>query len=238
MSIHIIPTLSDNYSYVLKYKNEAIIIDCGEATPVIGFLKNRNLHPASLLCTHHHPDHVDGIPELLSAFPDLKIYIPSADRSRIPFAQYFFKDNDSLSLNGLEILCLETKGHTKNHICFYIPELQALFSGDTLFSMGCGRLLEGTAEEMFHSLQNLKQLPDDTMVYCGHEYTLHNALFCLSQDKDNPDLQRRIEDVKTLREKGQPTLPVSLETEKKTNIFLKAQTLEDFTQLRKLRDNF
>lgn len=239
MTIHIIPTLQDNYTYAIENdRGEVILIDCGEAPPVIAFLKEKNLKPVALLCTHHHWDHIDGLPRLIEEFPDLPIYAAEQDQSRIHLATHLLNDGDEIILGGISFSCIETSGHTKNHLCFYAAALKALFSGDTLFSLGCGRLLEGTAEEMFHSLQILKALPDDTLIYCGHEYTLKNAEFTSAHDKGSNDLSERMKQITDLRNNDKPTLPVTLGIEKKTNLFLKAESIEKFAQLRQLRDHF
>ena len=238
MTVHIIPTLADNYSYAIEAAEGIILIDCGEAQPVIDFLKQNQFYLIAVLCTHHHPDHIDGLADLKENFPDLKIYAPKKDRDRIPCATIFSEDDDKVTLRDIEFSSIETKGHTKHHLCYYAPSLNALFSGDTLFSMGCGRLLEGTSDEMFHSLQILKSLPDETMIYCGHEYTLKNAEFTLAHSSQNHDLSERVRQVTELRNNDQPTLPVTLGLEKKTNLFLQAETPEKFAQLRKLRDQF
>lgn len=238
MTIHVIPTLVDNYSYAIETNDGVILIDCGDAAPVLIFLKEKNLKPVAILCTHHHWDHIDGFADLVKEFPDLKIYAPEKDRDRISFATHLLDDGNEVTLNGITFSCFETKGHTKHHLCYYAPSLNALFSGDTVFSMGCGRLLEGTAEEMFASLQKIKTLPDETEIYFGHEYTLKNAEFTLMQESQNPEIIRRAQEVRELRDHNKPTVPVPLELEKKTNIFLQAETSEKFAQLRKLRDHF
>jgi hydroxyacylglutathione hydrolase len=133
---------------------------------------------------------------------------------------------------------IKTPGHTKDHVCFYFPDSHIIFTADTLFSLGCGRMFDGTLEEYFASLQKIKMLPDDTLIYCGHEYTLENGEFCLSVDADNQALQDRMSDIRKLRADNKPTIPTTLKKEKATNIFLKAQTVEEFSRYRKLKDNF
>ena len=235
---HIIPTLEDNYSYVIEAGNNVIIIDCGEATPVIAFLAEKDLTPTHLLCTHHHGDHIAGIAELKKTFPGLNVLVPEKDLYRIPGADAGLTDGENIAIGQLTFECIETPGHTQNHLCFYVPELETLFTGDTLFSMGCGRLFEGTPGDLFLSMQKLKKLPDETKIYCGHEYTQTNARFTQSLDPDNPDLKSRIAEISKLRANNQPTLPVPLASEKKTNLFLQAKTVEKIAQLRQLRDKF
>lgn len=236
--IHIVPTLEDNYTYVIEIGNKAVLIDCGEAAPVAAFLKEKSLQPTDILITHHHWDHIDGLPGLKATYPDIKIYGPEKDRDRIPQLETGLSDKQDLAIGGLSFHCIETPGHTKNHLCFHLPQLSAVFTGDALFSMGCGRLFEGSYENLFASMQRLKSLPDDTQIYCGHEYTLTNAKFSLSVDPGNQDILNRRQEAETLRQKNLPTLPVSLSDEQKTNLFLKAETVEKIAQLRQLRDKF
>ena len=133
---------------------------------------------------------------------------------------------------------METPGHTSGHICLWLPKSAVLFSGDTLFAMGCGKTFEGTAEQLFNAFERFKSLSDETKIYCGHEYTQNNAEFCLSIEPDNPDLIKRIEDVANLRKKNRPTIPTTIELEKKTNVFMRAGNAAQFAQYRKLKDNF
>lgn len=236
--IHIIPTLEDNYSYVISSANAVILIDCGEAPPIQRFMVGKDLKPTHLLCTHHHGDHIAGIKELKKAFPDMKVLAPEKDLFRIPEAEIGLRNEQQLTIDTLRFECIETPGHTKNHLCFYAPQLNAVFTGDALFSLGCGRLFEGTPDDLFKSMQKLKRLPDDTEIYCGHEYTEKNGEFCLSVNPENEDLKTRMDDIKRLRSNRQPTLPVSLAIEKKTNAFLIADSIEKIAQLRQLRDQF
>ncbi|PZP54876.1 MAG: hydroxyacylglutathione hydrolase [Micavibrio aeruginosavorus] len=238
MTIHIIPTLQDNYTYIVEVDDRAIIVDCGEAGPVIDFIKKNNINPSHILCTHHHGDHVDGLAALKKKYPDMQIYAPEKDIYRIPLADHGLKPDETISIDGIEIKCIETPGHTKNHLCFYLPELKSVFSGDALFSLGCGRLFEGDYEDLFYSMQKLKDLPDDTMIYCGHEYTKANCRFSLSVEPDNFRLLKKMKQVEELRANGQPTIPVSLGEEKSTNLFLLADSIEKIAQLRQLRDQF
>lgn len=227
MTIHILPLLTDNYAYVIEHVGTAIIIDPGEAAPVLQFLKTKNLRLTHILCTHHHGDHVGGVVELKKQ-TGASVIGAAADHHRLPFLDVLVKDGDITE--GLHVI--ETPGHTQGHICYYSPALNALFAGDTLFSLGCGRLLEGSADQMWASLQKLMALPDETLLYAGHEYTASNARFCLSIDPDNQALQNRAAQLQT------PTYPVTLSTEKQTNIFLKAKSPAEFAGLRTLKDNF
>lgn len=234
MKIDLIPVLNDNYTYLLQDAEGCVaIVDPGEAAPVIDALESRGLTPDWILNTHHHGDHIGGNKALKEKY-GCKIAGPAVDTHRIDSLDRELKEGDAIL--GAQVL--ETPGHTSGHIVFFFPEAKALFSGDTLFSMGCGRLFEGTATQMWHSLGKILALPDDTQIYCGHEYTQANGAFCLSVEADNKDLQERMAEVEKLRAAGKPTIPVSLETEKKTNVFLRARSAERFAEIRKLKDNF
>ena len=176
------------------------------------------------------------MPELKRVYPEAPIYAPAKDRYRIPSADYDLKDQ--MNLLDTEITVIETPGHTLNHVVFYMPGLKALFSGDTLFSGGCGRLFEGTPAQMFASLQKLKNLLDDTMIYAGHEYSETNMKFALVMEPDNQKFLARLKEITALKENGRPSLPISLKAEKAINIFLQAETVEDFAPLREARNHF
>jgi hydroxyacylglutathione hydrolase len=235
--IHVVPVLSDNYSYVIEHDGHCAVVDPGEAKPVLAFLDSHGLKPELILLTHHHGDHIAGTAEIQRQF-DACIAAPASEKGRIPNVKLPQEDQDILRLGTLEFHVIATPGHTSGHIAFYSPEAKALFSGDTLFSLGCGRLFEGTPEQMWMSLNRLAALPGDTLIYCGHEYTAANGLFALEADPDNADLLERMAEVNRLREDGQPTLPVSLGLEKKTNPFLRAGSAERFAELRRLKDTF
>ncbi|MCD8498280.1 MAG: hydroxyacylglutathione hydrolase [Alphaproteobacteria bacterium] len=235
--IHPIPILNDNYAYVIENTGQAAVIDPGEAPPVLTFLKERGLTLTHILCTHHHGDHIGGVTEL-KAITHASVIGPAAEQERIPGMDKLVRENDTFTILGQEFKVLETPGHTRGHICFYAPSLKAAFTGDTLFSLGCGRLFEGTAEEMWESLQKITALPDDTLIYCGHEYTESNARFCMSVEPDNQVLAARMTEIKDLRAAGKPTLPVTLSSEKACNVFLHANKSARFAELRALKDSF
>lgn len=229
MTIHILPILTDNYAYIIEESGKAMVADPGEAAPVIRFLEQNALTLTHILCTHHHGDHVGGVMEL-KAKTNAAVIGPA--KERIEGVDILVKHGDHVE--GFEVI--ETPGHTLGHVCYYAPGI--LFSGDTLFSMGCGRLFEGTPTDMWASLQKLSNLPDDTHVYCGHEYTQSNGRFCLSIEPDNSDIVLRMAEVAELRSSGKPTLPVTLGTEKSTNLFLRAGSVERFAELRRMKDLF
>ena len=223
MKIQIIPIFDDNYAYLLQSLSGVnAVIDPGQAEPIINALEKQNIKLDYILNTHHHWDHVDGNKELIDKYG----------------AKIIQNTTPIFKFGSEKVQIIKTPGHTMDSVCFYFKNSHAVFTGDTVFSMGCGRVFEGTANDMFGSFQKIMALPDDTMIYPAHEYTRGNAGFCLSQDRDNQHLKKRIEEVKALRDEGKPTLPVLLETEKKTNIFMKAKNASEFTALRIKKDNF
>jgi len=236
MKIGLIPAFTDNYIYLLtEDSGKVAVVDPGDANPVIAVLEERGLNLDYIINTHHHADHVGGNNTLKKKY-NCTIVGPESDRHRISGLDQGFSQDDLFMFGEMEAKVLETHGHTTGHICFWFPEAPALFCGDTLFSMGCGRLFEGTAEQMWQSLSKIVDLPDETMMYCGHEYTEANGDFCLGIEPDNADLKERMEEVRRLRSNNQPTLPVSLGTEKKTNAFLRAGSAERFAEIRRLKD--
>jgi len=239
-TVTLVPILDDNYCYIIETTDgEAIVIDPGEAAPVIAYLKRENFTPTTILNTHYHGDHTAGNSALRERYA-CPVLGPEKERGKIQSLTGTLKDGDILSLgDGKEdIHVMETPGHTSGAMCFYLPRGGILFTGDTLFSLGCGRIFDGTAAQYWDSLQKISALPDETLLYCGHEYTETNAAFCLSIEQDNIDLQQRAEEVSTLRTQGKPTLPVILGLEKKTNVFLRAGSAERFATLRALKDRF
>lgn len=238
MKTEIIPILKDNYAYLLRFDNGQIaIIDPGEAQPIIDHLDKNDLTLDLIINTHHHDDHTAGNQALKDRY-NCPLVAPEREADKIGGVDLGLS-KDSPFTFGAEIFeILETPGHTLGHICLYNAKAGVLFSGDTLFSLGCSRLFEGDASMMWESLQKLASLPPETLVYCGHEYTLGNAAFCLSIEPDNNDLLARINDVKHLREQNRPSIPVTLASELKTNVFLRAKNAAEFAALRKLKDNF
>ncbi len=238
INVTILPIFDDNYAYLIKSACGVVgVIDPGQAKPVIEELEKQKLSLDYIFITHHHWDHVGGNKELKNKY-GAQIIAPQKEAHAIKGIDIKVSDGDIIKFGEENIKIIETTGHTLGSICYYFEDNKILFTGDTLFSMGCGRLFEGSAEDMFKSFQKIKSLPNDTMVYCAHEYTRGNAGFCLSQDRNNPYLKKRIEEVKHLRSQQKPTLPVSLGIEKKTNIFMKAKSAEEFAALRVKKDNF
>jgi hydroxyacylglutathione hydrolase len=233
--VSIIPILKDNYAYLLEGNNEVAVVDPGEAAPVIAALEQRGLKLDYILNTHHHGDHIAGNAELACKY-GAKIAGPAAEKARIPNMDILLKEKDRLPFGGEEANVIETPGHTRGHICFYLPESKIVFTGDTLFLMGCGRLFEGTAEQMWHSLSKIAALPDETKIYCGHEYTEVFGHFGLREEPDNQDIQNRLKEVESLRAQNKPTIPGTIAEEKRTNVFLRAGSSENFAKVRKVKD--
>lgn len=226
INVTLIPILSDNYAYLLEADNgQTAIIDPGEAAPIIAALEERDIKPDMILITHYHGDHVAGLDEML-AWHDCRVMGKNHD------------NQSAFKFGGEAVQVIKTPGHKSDHVCFHFPESNILLSGDTLFVMGCGRIFDGTAEELYQSLQKLAALPDDTKIYCGHEYTLSNAQFCAHAAPDNDDIQKRLIFIEALREQKEPTIPSTIGLEKKTNLFMMAKSAAEFATLRKSKDQF
>ena len=191
LEIFIINALSDNYIYLLRneHKNITSVIDPGESEPVLEFLNNKNWHLDEIINTHHHHDHIGGNKKLLDVYKS-KLIAPSYENNRISNINIPVSDNETHNIAGVLAKVIHTPGHTLGHVCFYMPEEKYLFSGDTLFYLGCGRVFEGTMDQMWLSLVKLRSLPDDTTVYCGHEYTLSNMKFAKNIDSGNALLDK------------------------------------------------
>lgn len=235
-----IPVLKDNYAWLLAADNEDIaVIDPGEAEPVITALNNRDLRLTHIFLTHHHHDHVGGVEKLRQHY-DVTVIGPAAEQDRLPPLDTGVSETDRpyAGFGNIEITILDTPGHTSGAVTYYLPEIKAVFTGDTLFSMGCGRLFEGTPQQMWDSLQKIAALPEDTKVYCGHEYTLGGAEFCLTVEPDNQELLARYKAVQSFRDQGRPSLPSTIGLEKKTNAFLRAGTADEFARIRQQKDAF
>lgn len=220
MQVIQIPLLKDNYGYLIvcPATNEAAIVDPSEGEPVLRQVEAQNVKLTSILNTHHHRDHTGGNPFLLERF-NLRVYGHRNDQDRIPGLTDPLDEGDEVVVGQLRARVIFIPGHTKGHIAYLFDN--KLFCGDTLFVGGCGRLFEGTAEEMLASLSKLAQLPADTLVYCGHEYTQKNLEFALTLEQHNPSLNSKIEQVRALRAQGLSTVPSTIAEEKETNPFLR-----------------
>ena len=239
MRVEVIPCLQDNYSYLIidKINNTACVIDPSESKPIINFLEKENINLKYILNTHHHFDHVGGNKDLKKKYNSVVIGYKD-DSSRIPEIDILLEDNQIWKAENFEAKIMHIPGHTTGHICFHFFREKLLFTGDTLFSLGCGKLFEGTYEDMFMSLDKIKKLPQDTKIYCGHEYTLQNSKFCIEHDPENINLKKKIKEIKKKLENSLPTIPSILKDEMECNIFLKAKNVESFSKLRDLKDNF
>lgn len=238
-----IPAFNDNYLWALveESSRRCLVVDPGCPSSVQSFLDEHELSLSAILLTHHHADHIGGVETLLRRYPTPHpIPVLGTHTGRIPQVNTPVRGGTSIILEGLPIAVLDVPGHTKDHLAYTAtpsPQSQQwLFCGDTLFSGGCGRLFEGTAEQMFNSLQQLKQLPDNTLVFCAHEYTESNLKFALAQQPNNAAIQTHLAWVSTQREQDLSTLPSSIGLEKTINLFLQAETAHAFKHLRDLKD--
>ena len=218
-----LPVLSDNYIYLLHdaASGATAVVDPAEAAPVIAAAEQRGWRISHILNTHHHGDHVGGNLAIKRAHGAI-ILGPAYDRERIPGLDIAVDEASGAEIAGHQAQVFFVPGHTRGHIAYYFADSAALFCGDTLFSIGCGRLFEGTPQQMWSSLLKLRALPDETQIYCAHEYTESNCRFAITVDPDNPALRRKVADVKALRAVGTPTIPAVLGSEKASNPFLRA----------------
>jgi hydroxyacylglutathione hydrolase len=257
MKVIRIPALSDNYIFLIHddQNNTAAVVDPAEGKPVLDTLGKIGAELVAIFNTHHHYDHVGANRELMDKFPNLRVYGGKEDKGRIPGQQVFLQEGDTVEFGGRIAQIYFVPGHTHGHIAYYFPPTESddtgeLFCGDTLFAGGCGRLFEGTPSQMVDSLSKLRQLPDQTRVWCAHEYTLNNLKFALTVESENPELQSRYKEVVKARQDNQATVPSLLGVEKQTNPFLRwdqpriksAMKLDEptrvFARLRGMKDQF
>jgi len=239
MKVEIIPCLKDNYSYLIidETNNDACVVDPSEAKPVINFIEKEKINLKYILNTHHHFDHIGGNKELKRKYNSIVVGY-KYDADRIPEINILVEDNQIWKRDNFEAKIIHIPGHTTGHIGFYFFNEKIIFTGDTLFSLGCGKIFEGTYKEMFTSLSKIKELPENTKIYCGHEYTLQNSKFCIEHDPQNLNLQNKITKIKEKLKNNTPTIPSTLKDEKECNVFLRAKNVESFSKLRDLKDNF
>lgn len=252
MRLTALPAFEDNYIWALaRDDGRAVIVDPGDAAPVLA-AEAQGLRPEAVLVTHHHADHCGGVPELQARWPGLPVYAPADDR--LTFAHTAVGDGGPVQAAGFGFEVLSVPGHTLSHVAFHGAGI--VFCGDTLFSLGCGRLFEGTPAQMLASLERLAALPADTRVCCGHEYSLANAAFAAVADPDNAALRARTEEIRHMRQLGRPSLPVRLASELDCNPFLRTATpaviasvaarlghapasnVDTFAELRRWKDGF
>jgi len=253
LEIHQIPVLADNYVYLAHdaASGQTAVVDPATTDEVFAALEEKGWQLTHILNTHHHMDHVGGN-EVLKAATGCTIVGPKADKDRIPGIDVALGDGDSYALGGSEAKVFDVPGHTKGHIAFWFEDSDALFCGDTLFALGCGRMFEGTADQMWNSLSKFRDLPGQTQVYCAHEYTQANAAFAVTVEPDNENLVSRAAEIDALRAQGKRTVPSSLAEELATNPFLRpdspdlqrtlglegADLVAVFAETRKRKDNF
>ena len=253
MDIEIIPCLNDNYSYLIKddQTNTIAIIDPSEFAPCDKKINQKYKKLDFILNTHHHFDHIGGNAELKRKYGSKTLGFEK-DKKRIPEIDILLKDGQEFKIGNLNFKTIFVPGHTLGHIAFYLEKEKVVFTGDTLFSLGCGRIFEGTCQQMFNSLNKIKSLPEDTKIYCGHEYTKSNLQFCLEYNPSNNYLMDKKKVIEAQIKEGKPTIPSKIKDEIQTNIFLRyddldvknalnlknASDLEIFTKLRDLKDKF
>ncbi|MBM6615858.1 hydroxyacylglutathione hydrolase [Desemzia sp. RIT804] len=233
MDIQPIKAFSDNYIWVVEEGTEAIVVDPGEADAVMDYLKEQQLELTAILLTHNHEDHIGGVKEILAKYPGAQVYGPKETE---PLADHIVQEGEAFKLLGQNVQVFKTGGHTHGHLSFLMG--MVLFCGDALFSAGCGRVFTRDYQAQYDALQIFKRLNDEVQVYAAHEYTQTNLRFAHSVQPSNKVISEALDQVNNLRAKEVPTLPSTIGREKKINLFLQADTLEEFIELRKARDNF
>jgi hydroxyacylglutathione hydrolase len=238
LKVSLIPVLSDNYVFVIERGQQAAVVDPAVADPVIAALEAKGLELTAILHTHHHSDHIGGTPGLLERWPQARVIASAADRLRIPLQTEGVRGSDHVSLLGEDVQVLDVPGHTRAHIAYVLPESGHLYCGDTLFAGGCGRLFEGTAEQMHSSLQVLAALPAETQVWCAHEYTASNLTWAAELQPEDQAIAARLAEVLERRHQGLPTIPSSIGLERATNLFVRAPNPRALAELRQSKDHW
>ena len=229
--------LSDNVIWLWVKNKSVVVIDPAVSQPVIDYLNINNLNLEAILQTHHHSDHIGGTKELIQEWPNIKVIASDKEKDRIPFQNLSVSDGDKIKLLDEDVHVIEVIGHTKSHIAFYFKnKVPILFIGDTLFSAGCGRIFEGTFNQMFNSIKKIKALPKNTLIYCAHEYTKSNLIWALNIEPKNQNIKKKLIEVEKKIAVKELTIPCILEEEMKINLFLRADNLKDFSYSRENKD--
>ncbi len=233
-----LPALTDNIIWLWVEDKSLVVIDPALSEPVKNFIKKNNLRLDTILQTHHHYDHIGGTKELIKEWPNVKVVASEKEKKRIPFQNCAVQDNEYINILNKEFKIIELIGHTSSHISFYSKEFESpiLFVGDTLFSGGCGRIFEGTNEQMYKSIKKISSLPDTTKIYCAHEYTKSNLLWALNLYPNNKLIQKKLLEVEKKVSSNELTIPTTLREEMDINLFLRAKNLEEFSYLRAQKD--
>lgn len=241
MTIEIVgvPVLNDNYVWLMHegVTGETVVIDPAVAAPVLGAAEARGWTISQIWNTHWHPDHIGGNAEIKAA-TGCTVTGPLGEAAKIDTLDVHVRGNDIAAIGGLRAEVWDVPAHTAGHIAYYLPSAGVIFVGDTLFAMGCGRLFEGTAAQMYDNMQRLAALDGATKAYCAHEYTLSNGKFALAMEPDNADIQARMAQVTAMRERGEPTVPTTIAQERATNPFMRAGSVEELARLRAAKDSF
>ncbi len=229
--------LRDNVIWLWEKDKSVVVIDPSVYEPVIKYLEENKLHLKAILQTHHHSDHIGGTKYLIERWPDVKVIASSKEKKRIPFQNISVEDGEILKILGEEVKIIEVLGHTSSHIAFFVDgENPVLFIGDTLFSGGCGRIFEGTYQQMYSSLARIKLLPKNTLIYCAHEYTKANLLWALNLKPEDQAIKNKLSEVEKKLSLKELTIPFLLVEEMKINLFLRAKDLKEFSYLRANKD--
>jgi hydroxyacylglutathione hydrolase len=233
-----IPVLSDNYVWLVHEADsgETMVVDPAVAGPVLAEASQRGWTITQIWNTHWHPDHTGGNAEIKAA-TGCRITGPEAERERIPTLDALVNEGDAAQLGKVTAQVIDVPAHTAGHIAYHFPSEQVAFVGDTLFAMGCGRLFEGTAAQMYSNMRKLEALGDETAIYCAHEYTQSNGRFALTVEPDNPALVERMAEVAAMRQRGEPTVPTTIALERATNPFMRAVSVEQLAERRAAKDN-
>ena len=238
LTVSAVPVLNDNYVWLITDPDsgETAAVDPSVTEPVLEAVAAKELRLTQVLNTHWHPDHTGGN-QGIKAATGCTVTAP-AEAERVSKIDRVVSEGDRVTVAGAQAIIWDIPAHTAGHIAYYFEDEGMIFVGDTMFAMGCGRLFEGTAEQMYANMQRIAALPEDVRIYCGHEYTLSNARFCAHADPDNRAVADRLAEVSALRERGEITLPTTVAQERETNVFVRASNAEEFARLRAAKDSF